>query len=242
MTPSFPTITLFASLLLSSYLTARCFTPPNPNPAASSLWKRDRVAALGQHEPGRLVLRRVVAVGLAVYHAVLAVTNSQSHSHSNSSSYLCRNPSNLNPMLFTWSPYTITCLFLIICLGAPIRLAAYSALGRNFTFRLAQPDHLVTTGVYRYVQHPSYTGQMLVLLGNLALFARWDAALGCWVPEGGLERVRGTGWVVYVVIGVVIAWLGWIRVCDEEDMLRERFGESWERWRRRTKRFVPGVF
>ncbi|KAL1983799.1 hypothetical protein VTN96DRAFT_9885 [Rasamsonia emersonii] len=178
MTPlSFPTITLFSLLLLSSYLTARCFTPPNPSTGAHRLWKRDRVGALGQHEPGRLVLRRVVAISMSVYHALLTLTfpaTGQHHGHP-----LCRHPSNLNPKLFTWSPYTVTCLFIIIFLGAPLRLAAYAALGKNFTFRLAQPDRLVTSGIYRFVQHPSYVGQMLVFLGNMALFARWDAAPGC---------------------------------------------------------------
>jgi protein-S-isoprenylcysteine O-methyltransferase Ste14 len=32
-------------------------------------------------------------------------------------------------------------------------------LGQNFTFRLAKPKTFITSGMYRYVQHPSYTDE-----------------------------------------------------------------------------------
>lgn len=40
------------------------------------------------------------------------------------------------------------CLVLIMLLSFPIRLAAYSGLGKMFTFQLSSPDRLVTTGIY----------------------------------------------------------------------------------------------
>jgi hypothetical protein len=83
-----------------------------------------------------------------------------------SSSHLLR-----YPCLFTWSLHSAICLSLIY-VGVLLRLEAYSALGRNFTFKLAEPDRLITTGLYRYVRHPSYVGQVIVLGANLALLGR----------------------------------------------------------------------
>ncbi|KAL1963032.1 hypothetical protein VTN77DRAFT_8780 [Rasamsonia byssochlamydoides] len=234
---SFSSITLFLCLLFSTYLTARCFTPPNPNPRDHRLWKHDRVGALADSR--RLLLRRVISLGLSLYHAVLALTFDSAQQRND---LFCRNPANLNPALFTWSAYTATCLFLLICIGAPVRLAAYDGLGKNFTFRLAPPDRLITTGIYRYVQHPSYTGQLIVIGVNLALFFRWDASAACWISEHVLARVSGYGWVVYAVLVVFIVRIGSTRVLDEEAMLKEKFGETWERWHRSTSRFIPGLF
>jgi len=33
-----------------------------------------------------------------------------------------------------------------------------------------------------------------------------------------------------------------MRVPEEEAMMRETFGETWEAWHAQTARFVPGVF
>lgn len=153
---------------------------------------------------------------------------------------LCPHSQNLNPALFSWNATSITAL-LTILLGAYIRLSAYGLLGRNFTFTLAPPDDLVTTGVYVYMQHPSYTGQMLVTIGSAVLFLRWDGVAACWISGVRLASVEG--WGLAVMTGLIgLAGLMLVtRVADEEDMLREKFGERWEVWHRRTKRFVPGL-
>jgi len=33
----------------------------------------------------------------------------------------------------------------------------------------------------------------------------------------------------------------WIRVLDEEELLRTAFGKKWEIYHHKTKRFIPGV-
>jgi protein-S-isoprenylcysteine O-methyltransferase Ste14 len=225
----FSAITLFLSLLLSTYLSALCFTSPNPPPR--QVYKYDRVGAIAGASH-----RRNIALLLALYHAILALT------FPFPSPQICPYPSNLNLALFTWSPYTVAHLFLIVCVGAPIRLTAYGSLGKNFTFRLAIPDRLVTTGIYNYIQHPSYTGQLLVLTGNLILLTRWDASVGCWMPRYWIESLEGWGWFLYCLLPVAMVWGMSIRVRDEEAMLKEKFGKEWEQWHRQTKRFIPGVF
>ncbi len=127
--------------------------------------------------------------------------------------------------------------------GCWIRLHAFSSLGKEFTFRLRVPRKLVTTGVYSYIQHPSYTGKFMIVAANMALLQRVDAGLGCWFP-GWVVGERGM-WVWRVAgvgLMVVILRLGRKRVSEEENMLKESFGKEWEAWHGRTERFLPGLY
>jgi protein-S-isoprenylcysteine O-methyltransferase len=55
----------------------------------------------------------------------------------------------------------------LFVLGLIVRWIAIIHLGRFFTVNVAiAHDHeLITTGPYRYVRHPSYTGTLLIFLG-----------------------------------------------------------------------------
>lgn len=132
---------------------------------------------------------------------------------------------------------------MIVCLGlifiaAPVRLLAFQQLGKNFTFRLAKPQGLVTTGLYAYVQHPSYVTNIVVILVNLVMMLAPGGPAGCWLPSAGVDWM---GMVLAVFVAIAV-WGVSLRVKDEEEMLRREFGREWEVWHEKTKRFVPGVF
>ena len=226
---------LCLTILLSAYLTHLCTTPPNPQP--SNPHSRDRLGFISGCGP--LALRRLSFLSLCIYHAFLALTFPSTTSYA--SIQLCPSPSQLNPVLFTWTTYTSVCLVLIICLGAPLRLAAFTRLGRNFTFQLAEPDKLITTGVYKYLQHPSYSGHFVILGAYFALFARWDGGIGCWISGHRMERLEGWGWVMYSFLGVAEVVALTLRVRDEEKMLKAKFEKEWEDWHLRTARFIPWI-
>ncbi|KAK0627592.1 hypothetical protein B0T14DRAFT_424253, partial [Immersiella caudata] len=80
------------------------------------------------------------------------------------------------------APSWLMHLALIMCGGIPLRLVSYAALGKNFTFTLAEPDRLTATGLYSYVQHPSYAGLPVLVVCNVALLCKTDGALSCWAP------------------------------------------------------------
>ncbi|RCI16945.1 hypothetical protein L249_1755 [Ophiocordyceps polyrhachis-furcata BCC 54312] len=222
-----PQLTLSCAILLSGCLTVICITPPNPDPGRP--WKRDRIGIFVGYPS--MVASRLALSAVVLFHACLVVAYPASSCSA-----------KLNGQLFQWNWHTSTCLFIIAFIGAPIRLAAYAGLGRNFTFKLAAPDRLITSGVYRYIQHPSYTGMCIIMTANMGLLFRWDASPACLIPGSVLAMLEGHGYLasglfVYLGMHFIIT-----RIYDEESMLRETFGVEWEKWHRSTRRLIPGVF
>lgn len=52
-----------------------------------------------------------------------------------------------------------------VVIGYAIRLKAVYKLGQGFSLSLKVPDRIVTSGIYRYMRHPSYFGSLLMILG-----------------------------------------------------------------------------
>jgi protein-S-isoprenylcysteine O-methyltransferase Ste14 len=156
------------------------------------------------------------------------------------SSGICPHPENVNEEYFGWSRYVVSCVLLIWVFGF-CRLLAFRTLGKNFTFQLARPTHLVTTGIYAYVQHPSYLPYLVLHVTSLALFARVDGPMGCFLPSSWVATLSRYH-TASVLLQIVVTVIGlWARVRDEEEMLKGAFGKEWVEWHNKTKRFIPGV-
>jgi protein-S-isoprenylcysteine O-methyltransferase Ste14 len=237
-----PSSLLALLILVATYITTICITPPNPAPSPSpSSEPTDRI--IWVTTPLFLSTHRLLVLFLGLPHAILILTYSWGTGKPQSSTTICPNAHQLSPSLFTFSTYTLTLLLLILTFG-PLRLLCYYALGPNFTFQLAPPGKLTTTGLYAYMQHPSYKFQIIVLMAYTFLTLRRDGAMGCWLPEWVVKSEEiGIGMKAAVGVGLVGGlWGLGVRVRDEERMLRARFGKEWEVWHAGTKRFVPGVF
>jgi protein-S-isoprenylcysteine O-methyltransferase Ste14 len=111
----------------------------------------------------------------------------------------------------------------MIVAGIGLRGWSIATLGRFFQYQIqVQPGHrVVTSGPYRYVRHPSYTGIALVLAGiALACDDVWSLA------------------AVAVLGGAGLA----VRIRAEERQLRQALGEEYEHFAAGRKRLVPGVW
>jgi protein-S-isoprenylcysteine O-methyltransferase len=107
--------------------------------------------------------------------------------------------------------------------GALLRAWAVAKLGRFFTWhvRVQSGQHVITTGPYGFVRHPSYTGAWLLYVGMLvAMHALVAATLA-----GAL---------------LMVAFVRRIRY--EEGLMLKTFGDQYETYCRRVKRFVPLVW
>ena len=111
-------------------------------------------------------------------------------------------------------------LFLV---GLVIRWAAIIHLGRFFTVNVAiAEDHrLITTGPYRYVRHPSYSGSLLLFLGLGLCTLNFYALVAIFLP-----------------ICAAFLW----RIHVEETALRAAFGDRYKSYAAKTRRIIPWVY
>lgn len=225
--------TFFATVLGAGFFTVRAISPPNRTPA-DRVWRKDVLRFASANVS---VQRSVTFVSLLVlYYAALSISPPAVLTA------ICptEGTGQRNPALFTWSPITAFS-FTAIALGVLLRRAAYSHLGKNFTFGLTKPHGLVTDGVYAYMRHPSYTGIALLGVACYCLFFRLDGAVACFVSPRYWPLVEVWGTLVYIGTGLLSAMGIGMRVVEEEAMLKELFGKKWEQWHVKTKRFIPGV-
>ncbi|KAL4757628.1 methyltransferase family protein [Aspergillus foveolatus] len=235
--PSFSSSTLSIVLLVAGYLNNRCVTPPNET---TSPHTTDRVRFLTTTPT---LLFAHVASTAVLYQALVTLFSTDSPADHETLVNLCPYPSHLDPSGSTvsWNPRTVGYLSLV-AIGAFIRLGAYGGLGRNFTYQLAKPDRLITSGLYKYLQHPSYTGIVLLLAGYGGLVVnRFDTPIACLLPEPllGLLKKWELGLLLLAATVLVLSLI--VRIRDEERMLREKFGREWEIWHKKTARIVPWI-
>jgi protein-S-isoprenylcysteine O-methyltransferase len=115
-----------------------------------------------------------------------------------------------------------TAALVLFAVGMALRWWAVITLGKFFTVDVAtHADHtLVSTGPFRFVRHPSYTGLLLAFLG-------FGVSLGNTVS-------------LLVLMVPIVAGLAY-RMHVEEAALRRALGASYEAYCARTKRLIPGV-
>jgi protein-S-isoprenylcysteine O-methyltransferase Ste14 len=110
----------------------------------------------------------------------------------------------------------------IYCVGLATAILGRIQLGANWSnledYQVLQEQSLVTHGVYRYIRHPIYTGDFLLLLGL-------QLALNSWL-----------------VLGVLILLPIIIRQTSAEEHLMAHAFPQYNAYRARTKRFIPYLF
>lgn len=112
---------------------------------------------------------------------------------------------------------------ILFVLGLIVRWIAIVHLGRFFTVNLAiAEDHqLITTGPYRFVRHPSYTGTLLIFLGfGLCMLNIFSLA------------------AEFLPISAAFLW----RMHVEEAALKDAFGEQYRSYAASTRRLIPFVY
>jgi protein-S-isoprenylcysteine O-methyltransferase Ste14 len=103
-----------------------------------------------------------------------------------------------------------------LALGARIQLHFFSSDRSGREQRV-----LVRRALYRYIRHPVYAGEFLVLFA-------WPLVYGAPIVA-----------LLTLVIGVIVARR---RVRAEEATLLERFGEDYEAYRRETDALIPSIW
>lgn len=126
---------------------------------------------------------------------------------------------------FDYTPNPLMLTFGALFLLASLRLfrLTHKALGKMWSHSLdLREDHkLVTEGIYQRVRHPMYTAFWLWAIGAAFLLPNWIA---------GFSGIIGFGTLFF------------LRVGEEEEMMKKEFGAEYEAYMKRTSRVFPGLY
>lgn len=112
---------------------------------------------------------------------------------------------------------------ILFVIGLIVRWGSIIYLGRFFTVdvAIARDHQLITTGPYRYVRHPSYSGTLLIFLGfSLCMLNLFSMAA--------------------ILLPISAAFLWRMRV--EETALKDAFGDRYRSYAASTRRLIPLVY
>jgi len=131
----------------------------------------------------------------------------------------------VKPVLPWWAPYSLVSTALTTLLGATaiaLFLWAVVTMGKNWSLvARTRADHqLVRTGPFAMVRHPIYLALLLYLISIAAALGHWQQLLLA-VPL----YLAGT----------------FIRIRDEEALLRAQFGEDHARYVREVPALIPMI-
>ncbi|KAK7462935.1 hypothetical protein VKT23_007516 [Stygiomarasmius scandens] len=218
-------------------------SPPNPPPEKKEIV--DRGSLTGRATTRRRLFGFFVA-GAIFLETLVIVSYDVSSRYPQSSRLWQEIPkvllSNADPVLLQPSPTFYVGVFLT-AVGALIRYTCYQYLGRLFTFELSlrKDHHLITSGPYNIVRHPSYIGALVGFIGLYAVL----------FGEGSYMQVKGilqtsSGRVIFCCINFFLMHFVHFlikRIDVEDAFLRERFGKEWEDWARKVQwKLIPRLY
>lgn len=113
--------------------------------------------------------------------------------------------------------------FFLYMSGGLFSIIARTQLGRFGTAELiTEEDHqLFTQGAYRHVRNPMYAGSLIAIVGFGLIFRSL---------------------IVLFIIFVLYFFGLRMRILEEERVLKEKFGEEYEEYKKRTKRLIPFIY
>ena len=116
----------------------------------------------------------------------------------------------------------VSSIGVILCAaGMAFLVWARQHLGRNWsqTVSTKEGQELVTSGPYRYVRHPMYTGGLIACIGSAI--------------------VAGGAWIfLLVILGAIFLW----RVGAEDRLMAQQFPTEYPDYKKRTKALIPFVW
>lgn len=112
---------------------------------------------------------------------------------------------------------------ILLATGVFLRFWGIIHLKSQFTryVTVREGDEIVSTGPYRKLRHPLYTGLLLITLGMALFFGSLIAA---------------------IIGGIAIVWALLQRINYEERLLIEKFGPDYEQWMKKRARLIPFIY
>ena len=111
----------------------------------------------------------------------------------------------------------------LVVIGFVIRIHSMLTLKQYFTYSVAKVEghRIVETGLYKFIRHPGYLGQLIIFIGISISISNWLSILVMMIP---------------VTLGYLY------RINVEERFMREQLGEDYLNYQERTKRIIPMIY
>jgi len=111
----------------------------------------------------------------------------------------------------------------LVILGSTLFVWARRTLGAHYSGHVSvkKEQELVQSGPYRIIRHPAYAGYLFMAFG-LAL---------------GYSSFLGFVSILFILLPAVV-----YRIRVEDRLLAEHFGTQFEKYTRKTKRLIPGIW
>ena len=124
--------------------------------------------------------------------------------------------------IYYWNLFYGIGVFMIV-MGMIIRIFAINTLKQHFTYTVTQIENheLVESGLYKWIRHPGYLGQIIIFTGTAVSFSNWISVLS-------------------MFIAISFGYL--YRIGTEEKFLIAQMGQKYIDYQKRTKRLIPLVY
>jgi protein-S-isoprenylcysteine O-methyltransferase len=112
---------------------------------------------------------------------------------------------------------------ILFSLGLVIRLKSIMTLKQQFTYIVTKVENheLIESGLYKYIRHPGYLGQIIIFLGISTSLSNWLS-------------------VLLMITSVLIGYI--YRITIEEKFMTNQIGEKYVNYQKRTKKLIPFIY
>jgi protein-S-isoprenylcysteine O-methyltransferase Ste14 len=124
--------------------------------------------------------------------------------------------------IYYWNTFFAIGMALVV-IGFVIRIHSLLTLKQYFTYSVAKVENhkIIETGLYKFIRHPGYLGQLIIFIGISTSISNWLSILVMMIP-------------------VTLGYLYRIKV--EERFMLEQLGEDYLNYQERTKRLIPMIY
>jgi protein-S-isoprenylcysteine O-methyltransferase Ste14 len=124
--------------------------------------------------------------------------------------------------VYPWNTFFAIGMALVV-IGFIIRIHSIRTLKQYFTYSVAKVENqkIIATGLYKFIRHPGYLGQLMIFLGISISVSNWFSILLMMIP-------------------VSIGYLYRMRI--EEKFMSEQLGEEYLIYQEHTKKIIPLLY
>jgi protein-S-isoprenylcysteine O-methyltransferase Ste14 len=124
--------------------------------------------------------------------------------------------------IYQWDTFFAIGSILVI-FGLIIRISSILTLKKQFTYTITKIENhqIIEKGLYKYLRHPSYLGQIIIFTSVAAMLSNWIS-------------------ILLMLVAVSIGYIYRIKV--EEKFMLQQMGQNYSDYQKRTKKLIPFIY